>query len=322
MKLPIADLHCDLLLYLSLNESRKADQPEARCSYSQLKEGLVFLQTFAIFSETKKNSVLSGEKQLSIFQTLPFQGFKLLTSLRLPDNRNEIHAVAAIENASSLCEEDEDFSHIFRRLDHVLALCGPLLYISLTWNSENRFGGGNSTSIGLKRDGEELLDYIDGKKIAIDLSHTSDALANDILNYIDKKSLCITPIASHSNFRKIWDHPRNLPDSIAREIIHRGGVIGLNFVKKFIGDSAADLRKHIEHAVKLGGLHQLCFGADFFCDHDVSASSLQPFFFEELGDSSCYGSLLSELSTDINPKNLEGIAYQNLSEFFKRQLCI
>ena len=73
------------------------------------------------------------------------------------------------------------------------------------WNQENRFGGGNASDVGLKREGELFLEYLGGKGVAIDLAHPSDALAHDILNYIDKKSLKVTPIASHSNFRVIKD---------------------------------------------------------------------------------------------------------------------
>ena len=73
------------------------------------------------------------------------------------------------------------------------------------------------------------------KKIAIDLSHTSDFLAHDILNYIDKMGLNVRTIASHSNFRKIAEVVRNLTDEIAKEILKRGGVIGFNLFKSFVG---------------------------------------------------------------------------------------
>jgi len=47
-----------------------------------------------------------------------------------------------------------------------------------------------------------------GKQIPIDLSHTSDLLAEGILNHIDSQKLEIPVIASHSNFRAIWNHRR------------------------------------------------------------------------------------------------------------------
>ena len=62
------------------------------------------------------------------------------------------------------------------------------------------------------------------------LSHTSDALAHDIFNHIDKHKLAVPVIASHSNFRSVSDHVRNLPDEIANEIVNRNGLIGMNFL--------------------------------------------------------------------------------------------
>ncbi len=59
----------------------------------------------------------------------------------------------------------------------------------MTHHTENRFGGGNFSEVGLKEDGKVLLDYLTDKNIVIDLAHTSDALAFGILNYIDHKKL-------------------------------------------------------------------------------------------------------------------------------------
>jgi len=103
-----------------------------------------------------------------------------------------------------------------------------------------------------------------GENIAIDLSHTSDVLAQDILNFIDKRKLSLTPIASHSNFRVIAQVARNLPDEMAQEIIRRGGVIGLNFMRAFLGSQGiGNLNRQVEHASKLGVISHLCFGSDF-----------------------------------------------------------
>jgi len=43
-----------------------------------------------------------------------------------------------------------------------------------------------------------------------------------------------------------------LPDELTKELIKRGAVIGLNFVRHFIGDNPEDFLEHIEHAFKLG----------------------------------------------------------------------
>ncbi len=318
----IADLHCDLLAYLAQDEKRSALNADVRCSLPQLQKGNVTLQTLAIYTETGKKAIASAEKQFTLFRTLP----KLypddcirLNELQMPEPNGKVHIIAAIENASGLCNESEPLEGCFTRFDQYREVAGPILYISLTWNYENRFGGGNLSKIGLKRDGELLLDYLDGKNITIDLSHTSDALAHDILNYIDKKGLLIIPIASHSNFRSIANQPRNLPDDLAKEVLKRGGVIGFNFVKAFIGKKYPDdFMRQVDYARSLGALDQFCFGADFFYDKDtpISLHPFLPFYYEAFADASCYPKLIEYLYEVFTKQELEKIAHKNLAGFF------
>jgi membrane dipeptidase len=71
-------------------------------------------------------------------------------------------------------------------------------------------------------------------------------------------------LASHSNFRTVFKHPRNLPDEIAREIILQKGVIGINFLRAFVNDKNPDaLLDHIEYGMKLGAEDALCFWCRF-----------------------------------------------------------
>ncbi|HEY5259586.1 MAG TPA: membrane dipeptidase, partial [Rhabdochlamydiaceae bacterium] len=226
----------------------------------------------------------------------------------------EITWMPAIENGSGVIDEGESLVVGLKRLEQWHRELKKILYLSLTWNTENRLGGGNFTEVGLKPDGEVFLEKLAELGICIDFSHTSDPLAYDILNYIDKKNLKLQPIASHSNFRTQCDMKRNLPDELAKEIFKRGGVIGMNFVRKFVGDDFIPaLRRHIEHGVSLGGEEQLCFGADFFCTTDVALKDLAPYFAEEYGNSSCYPKVLQELK--LSESLSEGISSKNLYAF-------
>lgn len=318
----IADLHCDLLSYLAHDDHRDVKQTEARCSLPQLKKGNICFQTMAIFTDTSKKSVASAEKQFTIFRTLPKlypNDFVRLAELKMPKPNDKVHIAAAIENASGLCNETEPLENCFTRFDQYRETAGPILYISLTWNHENRFGGGNLTKMGLKSDGEHLLEYLAGKQIAVDLSHTSDVLAHDILNTIDKKGLKLIPIASHSNFRAIADQPRNLSDVIAKEIIRRRGIIGLNFFKPFVGKHfPEDFTRQVDYARSLGALDQYCFGADFFYDKDLPASLYPfPFYFEPFSDASCYPQFITYLNDVFTKQELEKIAFTNMEQFFE-----
>ncbi len=237
-----------------------------------------------------------------------------------------IQVIPAIENASVFADETEHFDSVIRRLENYIQAIGPIFYISLTWDEENRFGGGNRSSVGLKEDGKRLLEYVDGKKIAIDLSHTSDKLAFEMLEWIDKKGLDISLIASHSNFRKLSNYPRNLPDELAKEIIQRKGLIGLNFFGAFIHDTDPTvLARHVEYGLALGGEDALCFGADFFFCSSASLSSLKQkyqrevLFYKELENSSVYPAVLRLFQEKIHLKEaqLQKIASQNAVTFLK-----
>lgn len=278
---PVADLHCDLLLYLA-TDGRTPYNPESRCSIPQMRDGGVRFQALPMFTETNPHSSLQGKKQAAIFAKLPslYPEFGFVNEAL----DTQIAIQVAIENASSFCAEGDNLQEALKWLER---FPHKPLYISLTWNSENRFGGGALTDVGLKEDGRALLDFFSGKNTAIDLSHASDRLAEEIFMEIDKKRLNLRVIASHSNFRAIADVPRNLPDHLAQEIFRRGGVIGLNFVGRFIGPSYDKIFDHIAHGKKLGGEKQLCFGADFFFDHDLPVLR-EWSFFDELSDSSCY----------------------------------
>lgn len=319
----VIDLHCDLLSYVGLGVGR-IDEPEAHCSLPQLKEGNVALQVMALYTETDKHSTLNFQKQVDAYlnlEALSEGEFSPLKKLKAPPQDGKVYTLAAIENASGLALEDEPLEVAFRRLEECLDLCSPLLYVSLTWNDENRFGGGNRSFVGLKEDGKLLLEYLSGKRVAIDLSHASDQLAEDILNTIEKDNLHLIPIASHSNFRHIQDNPRNLPDHLAEAIISKGGMIGMNFYRPFIGKTLPDdFFTHILYAKEKGWINSLCFGADFFFEKQIKhlLPSLFPYFAPPMEDATCYPVLIELLKMYLTKEELEGLAHQNVTSFFKR----
>lgn len=318
MLVPINDLHCDLLHYLALKPNRTADDPASRCSIPQLKKGGVVFQVLAIYEETKPGCSQSGLRQFSAFQNLlKTHPTELHLFKRGQKQFKPITIAVAIENASTLLDESEPFELCSERLEKMVREPAPPFYISLTWNQENRFGGGSSSQVGLKKDGELLLELMGRYHIPADLSHTSDRLAHDILNYIDKKGLKIRILASHSNFRKIIPVARNLTDEIAREIIRRKGLIGMNWFRHFVGSQPTDMIRHIEHGLTLGGEKTLCLGADYFSDIDSPAElhPMKPFQFPGYDDSSCYPEILRLLKPHFKEEWIHRLAHKNFEEY-------
>ena len=297
------DLHCDLLAYLALSPERTPLDQRSRCSVPQLNEGRVKTQVLAISAETGIYSLLMGLQQIKCFLDVQ----ETYPGRFLP----------AFENASAFSLESEPLDTVFKRLENILKEIHPT-YISLTWNGENRFGGGCGAKCGLKGDGRELLRYLNGKGIAIDFSHTSDSLAYDLFDFIDKERLDILVMASHSNFREVVENIRNLPDDIAKELIKRKGLIGMVFYTSFL-ESPDNLISMIEHGLKLGGEEALAFGADYFCLDDLfSLLHHGGGFFDEMADSSCYPKVIESISELFDKELLSSIACKNALDFLLR----
>lgn len=322
---PIIDFHCDLLSYLESIPNSSPFDSAIGCSIPAMKEGNVALQIMAIYSATEKGSTKTAIKQSAIFKKLLDEYSEELTLVKelgdlgsIPTS-SKIGILASIENASGLCEEDQNLDIAFKNLESIISNTQRILYIGLTHHLENRFGGGNYSEAGLKDDGKELLDYINGRKIAIDFSHTSDALAYGILDHIAKNDLEIPILASHSNYRKILDHPRNLPDELAKEIINRNGLIGINLVRAFVNNEDPNaIYNHIDHGLEIGGRDSICFGADYFFPETLPDPSRAPYYFSEQDTAACYPSILETISNRNSSEIAKSIGSENALKFLKR----
>ena len=323
MKKPVIDLHCDLLSYLTRPNSTIYNTEDMGCAVPYLKEGNVKLQIMAIFAPTSENSHEYGLKQSEIFQNLNEEKNELYRfekdHLATFETNKNIGMLASLENASAFCDENISLKEGFENLEKIINNVGSLLYVGFTHHAENRFGGGNYSSVGLKNDGKALIDYLDHKNIAIDFSHTSDALAYDILNYISKENINVPIIASHSNYRKVFDHPRNLPDDIAKEIINQRGLIGLNFVRAFVNPEKAEaLQEHAAYGLGLGAENAMCYGADYFYTKSNPDKSRIPFYFKEHDNAGCYPEINRILEDQFGAEQTTKISSQNILDFMER----
>ncbi|MGV8993560.1 MAG: dipeptidase [Flavobacterium sp.] len=323
MKNSIIDLHCDLLSYLNRPNSDQNNTEDIGCAIPYLKEGNVKLQVMAIFASTESNSHQKGIQQSEIFKNLWTEDSDLYRfekeHLQNFGQNNKIGILASLENASAFCDEDLPLNKGFENLEKIIDNVGNLFYIGLTHHLENRFGGGNFSKAGLKDDGRALIDFLDDKNIAIDFSHTSDALAYEMLNYISQKNLNIPILASHSNFRQIFDHPRNLPDDIVKEIINRKGLIGLNFVRAFVNNEHPEvLFEHLNHGLELGGENTVAYGADFFFTKSHPDKSRIPFYHKEHENSAAYIALNEEIQKKFGDKICKKLSHENALDFLNR----
>lgn len=136
--------------------------------------------------------------------------------------------------------------------------------MTLTWNGENEIGKGSTEQgFGLKPFGIDVIKEMEQTGMIIDVSHLSDAGLDDVL-----KNVGCAVAASHSNIRSVCGHRRNLTDEYFREIVRRGGIVGINFYKGFLNDnekeaSLGDIVRHIKKMLLLGGENTVCMGSDY-----------------------------------------------------------
>lgn len=319
---PIIDLHCDLLGYLAFKEgSTPNDVDEIGCALPHLRAGGVKLQVCALFALTEEGSTEWGMKQGDIYRDLvrdevvrPWT--KDLVWDEIAEDEH-IYVLPAIENASNFAEENEKIEQALYRMEILMGKVGKPLYITITHHAENRFGGGNMTKVGLKPDGAVLLEYLDKRDIAIDLSHTSDLFAHEIFKYISARELEIPLIASHSNFRSIHVHARNLDQGYADYLFKKDGIMGLNFVSDFVGPKPETLIEHFHHGHKTGA--RMAFAADYFAPSLMPEEYRRPMYFHPPHeDARCYPEIQKSLGAFMNEDELKAVCHGNALSFMRR----
>ena len=141
---------------------------------------------------------------------------------------------------------------------------GGVVAIGMAWWKPSRYAGGNGTDLGVSDAGRALVRSMDRAGLVHDASHLSDRAFWDLVACSDRPL-----IASHSNCRALMggggrgENQRHLHDEQIREIVRRGGVMGLNLFSKFLRPLAADdattratiddCVRHVEHICSLAG---------------------------------------------------------------------
>lgn len=120
-------------------------------------------------------------------------------------------------------------------------------------------------STGLTERGREVVRRIQSAGGIVDVSHMSDAAAADVIELARGASVPV--IATHSNARKLADHPRNLNDQLLRAIAATGGVVGVNFHSPFVVKGRAaridDVVRQVQYLVRVAGEDHVALGSDF-----------------------------------------------------------
>ena len=262
MDTKIIDLHCDTIdrcaeMGLGLNSG------ELHFNIEKRPQGLRICQAMAIFVHSK----LKGEQAQAHF----LKAYEVYRQ-RKKAHKHQLATLRDLRQISARLDEKplalfltvEGGSVLGGDIGWVEKLCQMnVKMITITWNGENELCGGIGSAKGFTPFGRQAVAKMEELGMAVDVSHMNDESFWQLCEFA-RQPFC----ASHSNSRAICSHPRNLTDDQFREIARRGGVVGLNYFKKFIAEGGQtttmdDLLRHLHHFLALGGEDTLALGSDF-----------------------------------------------------------
>lgn len=179
--------------------------------------------------------------------------------------------------------------------------------IGLTHFFDNKLGGSlhGTSEKGLSDFGRQVVEAMEAKKIIIDLAHTSQQMAKEVL------AMATRPVVvSHTGIYSHCETKRNFPDELMKQIADKGGLIAIGFWKDVTCDaSPKGVAKTLIAAVNLLGEDRVALGSDY--DGSV------PFAF----DASELASLTQELlNAGLTETTIGKIMGGNSIEFLKNNL--
>ncbi len=219
------------------------------------------LQLFAAFVPFGGRSPEERRRELLKYANVYFYETDRLGICRVTDSRELCEAIDDKSKASVFSVEGG--GGLFADSDELFTLCrAGLRVLGPIWDT-NELGSScfDPDGAGLTDEGKRLVRRCSELGITVDVSHMSDRAFYDTL---DATPMPI--IATHSNFREVCNSPRNLTLSMAREIVSRSGIIGLNLYPEYLKAQGSaeidDIFRHIDFALDKLGDRALAFGFD------------------------------------------------------------
>ncbi|MBI4278086.1 MAG: membrane dipeptidase [Armatimonadetes bacterium] len=263
----VFDGHCDsLACVLRAERSLGERSTSGHTDLPRLRAGGVTAQIFAcglhVFGKRSEQPTQLFLRMADAFhETLQRFPDQVMLATRGSDvvqakEEGRIAAILGMEDGAPIAGE-LGILRIFYRLG--------LRVICLVWGPRNEIGDGVSRRTdageGLTPFGVSLVREMNRLGMVVDVSHLNEKGFWDVIEHSEDPI-----IASHSNARGLYDHPRNLTDRQLRALAERGGVVGVVFT--FLhGDPAsvtlATVLDHIDYIVDRVGPDHVGIGSDF-----------------------------------------------------------
>ena len=258
------DLHCDTLFSIA-HEGGSLLSRGGHLDLDRASRFEPYAQVFALFCGTEPLD--DPESAHALFQTLMTtaeQQFRLASDRLVHCRTAEDFDRACASGKAAAFLSIEGAELLQSEPDIRTAAEAGVRIVTLSWNHDSCYacGAARSRRKGLTERGRQLVGRLEREGMFFDVSHLSERGFWDLAEITGRPIL-----ATHSNSRAVRRHVRNLNDDQAREIIRRGGLVGLNCYVPFVTpDETASVRAlfpHIDHLMELGGERCLALGADF-----------------------------------------------------------
>ena len=268
------DGHVDLP-YFMMNHARKSSLSEIRdAPFTIEKAGRAGIRLFctAIYCEDRFN----GADSFTHFQDI------------LDFTKRQYDNVVIVKNKSDLdglIASDENVGTLFLLENgDALALNIPFIaelkkegigIVGLTHAGKNRLADGNSVQYpdGLTLDGKEVIGSLNENGLIIDVAHLHPKCFWQLLGLAEGPL-----ISSHTGVRELFNTPRNISLEQVKELIERGGVVGITFNPEMLSpDREArleDVFVHLDTIVQKFGPKGVGIGSDY-CGFDLVTEGLE-----------------------------------------------
>lgn len=152
--------------------------------------------------------------------------------------------------------------------------------IQPTYNRRNLLGDGcmEPANAGLSRTGVEAIERMNALGMLVDLSHCGRQTAADAIR-VSKRPVAFT----HTGCDALVPHPRHRTDAELKAVAERGGVSGIYVMPYLTGGrqpAAADVLRHLEHAIRVAGEDHVSIGTDGGVSPEVADDAFRRRFAE------------------------------------------
>lgn len=286
----VADLHCDALLW-GRNLTKRSDV--GHVDFPRMQEGNVALQVFTIVSKSPKGQNMDFNKAdaqdnitlLNIAQGRPISNWFSLMNRTLYQSKQLERFSDNFDGQFIFLKSKEDLERLIRERQKNKDIIGGLLgiegghalegkienlekayeagvrLIGPSHFFDNEMGGSahGESGEGLTEFGKQVIRRMNEMNMVIDLAHASPKMFDEILEISEKPVM-----VSHTGIRAVLNSPRNLTDDQIRKIAAKGGIIGIAFFDRTVGeDEIKGIVSSMKRVKNLVGVEHVALGSDY-----------------------------------------------------------